>query len=66
MLGKWIARRSFRELPTDVHRLGRAFCLLFAKYGASVVVNDLVNPDNVVNEIKQAGGESRVLTLTPL
>ncbi|BDD56048.1 bifunctional hydroxyacyl-CoA dehydrogenase/enoyl-CoA hydratase fox2 [Monascus purpureus] len=36
--------------------LGRAYCLLFAKYGASVVVNDLVNPDPVVDEIKKAGG----------
>ncbi|OQD73715.1 hypothetical protein PENDEC_c014G02056 [Penicillium decumbens] len=38
--------------------LGRAYCLLFAKLGASVVVNDLVNPDDVVNEIKQMGGKA--------
>jgi multifunctional beta-oxidation protein len=38
--------------------LGRAYCLLFAKHGAKVVVNDLVNPDDVVNEIRRAGGEA--------
>lgn len=32
--------------------------MAFAKYGASVVVNDLVNPDDVVNEIKAAGGKA--------
>lgn len=36
--------------------LGRAYALLFAKFGAKVVVNDVVNPDNVVEEIKKAGG----------
>lgn len=36
--------------------LGRAYSLLFARYGATVVVNDLVNPDPTVNEIKAAGG----------
>ncbi|KAF2395755.1 NAD(P)-binding protein [Trichodelitschia bisporula] len=38
--------------------LGRAYALLFAKYGAKVVVNDLVNPDTVVGEIRAAGGEA--------
>ncbi|KAL8243563.1 hypothetical protein R6Q59_009821 [Mikania micrantha] len=38
--------------------LGRAYCLLFAKHGASVVVNDLVNPDNVVQEIQKMGGKA--------
>ncbi|EMC93529.1 hypothetical protein BAUCODRAFT_37217 [Baudoinia panamericana UAMH 10762] len=38
--------------------LGRIYCLAFAKYGAKVVVNDLVNPDNVVAEIKKMGGEA--------
>jgi len=38
--------------------LGRAYALLFAKYGAKVVVNDLVNPDGVVDEIRKAGGEA--------
>ncbi|EON66117.1 peroxisomal hydratase-dehydrogenase-epimerase [Coniosporium apollinis CBS 100218] len=38
--------------------LGRAYALLFAKNGAKVVVNDLVNPDNVVEEIKKMGGEA--------
>lgn len=38
--------------------IGRAYCLAFAKYGASIVVNDLANPDDVVNEIKAAGGKA--------
>ncbi|KAL1982791.1 hypothetical protein VTN96DRAFT_907 [Rasamsonia emersonii] len=36
--------------------LGRSYCLLFAKLGASVVVNDLVDPEPVVQEIKKLGG----------
>jgi multifunctional beta-oxidation protein len=43
---------------TEGPRLGRAYCLLFAKHGASVVVNDLVNPDDVVREIQQMGGKA--------
>ncbi|KAI2624153.1 NAD(P)-binding protein [Hypoxylon sp. NC1633] len=38
--------------------IGRAYCLAFAKYGASVVVNDLVDPDTVVGEIKKMGGKA--------
>lgn len=38
--------------------LGRAYCLQFAKYGAKVVVNDLVNPDDVVQEIQKLGGQA--------
>jgi multifunctional beta-oxidation protein len=38
--------------------LGRAYALLFAKLGASVVVNDVMNPDKVVAEIKAAGGKA--------
>jgi multifunctional beta-oxidation protein len=38
--------------------IGRAYCLAFAKYGASVVVNDLVNFEDVVNEIKKMGGKA--------
>jgi multifunctional beta-oxidation protein len=38
--------------------IGRAYCLAFAKYGATIVVNDLMNPDDVVNEIKKAGGKA--------
>ncbi|OCK86022.1 NAD(P)-binding protein [Lepidopterella palustris CBS 459.81] len=38
--------------------LGRAYALLFAKLGAKVVVNDLVNPDDVVQEIQKMGGEA--------
>jgi multifunctional beta-oxidation protein len=38
--------------------IGRAYCLAFAKHGASIVVNDLMNPDDVVNEIKKMGGKA--------
>jgi multifunctional beta-oxidation protein len=38
--------------------IGRAYCLAFAKHGASVVVNDLANPDGVVDEIKKLGGRA--------
>ena len=38
--------------------LGRSYALLFAKHGASVVVNDLVNPDDVVQEIQKNGGKA--------
>ncbi|KAI9704753.1 MAG: bifunctional hydroxyacyl-CoA dehydrogenase/enoyl-CoA hydratase fox2 [Candelina mexicana] len=38
--------------------LGRSYALQFAKLGASVVVNDLVNPDDVVQEIQKAGGKA--------
>jgi multifunctional beta-oxidation protein len=39
-------------------RLGRAYALLFGKYGAKVVVNDLMDPNGVVDEIRKAGGEA--------
>ncbi|KAF2278815.1 multifunctional beta-oxidation protein-like protein [Westerdykella ornata] len=38
--------------------LGRAYALAFAKLGAKVVVNDLVNPDTVVQEIQKLGGQA--------
>lgn len=38
--------------------LGRIYCLQFAKYGAKVVVNDLMNPDDVVQEIQKLGGQA--------
>ncbi|KAK8079813.1 peroxisomal hydratase-dehydrogenase-epimerase [Apiospora hydei] len=38
--------------------IGRAYSLAFARAGASVVVNDLVNPDTVVEEIKKMGGKA--------
>ncbi|KAI0840788.1 NAD(P)-binding protein [Hypoxylon sp. FL0890] len=38
--------------------IGRAYCIAFAKHGASVVVNDLVDPDTVVGEIKKSGGKA--------
>ena len=38
--------------------LGRAYALLFARYGACVVVNDLINPDDVVEEIRRSGAKA--------
>ncbi|KAK1673720.1 short chain dehydrogenase [Colletotrichum godetiae] len=38
--------------------IGRAYSLAFARHGATVVVNDLANPDDVVNEIKKMGGKA--------
>ena len=32
--------------------------MLFSRLGAKIVVNDLVNPDDVVNEIRKSGGEA--------
>ncbi|KAK4943654.1 hypothetical protein LTR10_016751 [Elasticomyces elasticus] len=38
--------------------LGRAYAVYFAALGASVVVNDLRNADDVVNEIQSRGGKA--------
>jgi multifunctional beta-oxidation protein len=38
--------------------LGRAHCLLFAKHGAKVVVNDMADPEPVVQEIQKMGGQA--------
>lgn len=38
--------------------LGRAHALLLSKMGAKLVINDVANPDPVVDEIKKAGGEA--------
>ncbi|KAL7933620.1 NAD(P)-binding protein [Trichoderma chlorosporum] len=38
--------------------IGRAYALAFANHGASIVVNDLVNPDTTVEEIKKLGGKA--------
>ncbi|KAI9732565.1 MAG: bifunctional hydroxyacyl-CoA dehydrogenase/enoyl-CoA hydratase fox2 [Cirrosporium novae-zelandiae] len=38
--------------------LGRSYALLFAKLGASVVVNDLMDPMPVVQEIQKIGGKA--------
>ena len=38
--------------------IGRIYSLAFAKAGASVVVNDLMNPDSVVEEIRKLGGKA--------
>lgn len=38
--------------------IGRAYALAFAKAGAKLVINDLMNPEDVVAEIKKLGGEA--------
>lgn len=38
--------------------IGRACCLHFARYGASVVVNDLADPSATVKQIQAAGGKA--------
>ncbi|KAK4968659.1 bifunctional hydroxyacyl-CoA dehydrogenase/enoyl-CoA hydratase fox2, partial [Elasticomyces elasticus] len=38
--------------------LGRIYALQFAALGAKIVVNDLVNPDAMVQEIHKLGGEA--------
>jgi len=38
--------------------LGRIYALQFAKYGARVVVNDLMDPDTTVQEIQKLGGQA--------
>ncbi|GAM88247.1 hypothetical protein ANO11243_062800 [Dothideomycetidae sp. 11243] len=38
--------------------LGRIYALQFAKLGAKLVINDLVNPDDTVQEIQKLGGEA--------
>ncbi|KAG5754372.1 hypothetical protein H9Q70_003012 [Fusarium xylarioides] len=38
--------------------IGRVYALAFAKHGASVVVNDLADPEPVVAEIKKLGGKA--------
>jgi hypothetical protein len=43
---------------TYVYSLGRAYCIQLARRGAAVVVNDLVNPDSVVEEIRAFGGKA--------
>lgn len=57
MLGK-VKLTILISFKLTLSRLGRAHCLLLAKYGASVVVNDLVNPDAVVQEIEKRGGKA--------
>lgn len=38
--------------------IGRAYALAFAKLGAYLVINDLMNPDDVVQEIQKLGGKA--------
>jgi multifunctional beta-oxidation protein len=38
--------------------IGQAYSLHFARYGASVIVNDLTDPSGTVNEIRAAGGKA--------
>jgi NAD(P)-dependent dehydrogenase (short-subunit alcohol dehydrogenase family) len=52
----WI--RDLSKCVLTKPSIGRCYCLAFAKYGAAVVVNDLVNPDDVVKEIQKAGGKA--------
>jgi NAD(P)-dependent dehydrogenase (short-subunit alcohol dehydrogenase family) len=49
---------TLRTGLTQSSRLGRTYALLFAKLGAFVVVNDLVNPDTTVQEIEKLGGKA--------
>ena len=56
MAGKTFPRIG--RICANPDSLGRSYALLFAKYGASVVVNDLVNPDTVVQEIQKLGGKA--------
>ena len=52
-----VFQKSLNRMPTNkIFSLGRAYCLQLAKRGAKVVVNDLVNPDAVVQEIQKLGG----------
>lgn len=44
--------------------LGRAYSLQFAKLGAKVAVNDLARADNVVEEIKNMGGEAVAIKMS--
>lgn len=56
VLGEYF--ECFDVLSLIAFSIGRSYCLLFAKYGASVVVNDLMNPDDVVQEIQKLGGKA--------
>ena len=47
-----------KMLIFHVDRLGRAYSIELARRGAAVVVNDLANPDKVVNEILAFGGKA--------
>lgn len=38
--------------------IGRAYALAFAKLGASIVVNDMADPEPVVQEIQKLGGKA--------
>ena len=49
---------AFFSFRTNIPSLGRGYALAFAKRGASIVVNDLVNPDTTVQEIQKLGGKA--------
>lgn len=55
--GKFKRSIPLRAVVNDCS-LGRAYALQFAKLGAKIVVNDLVNPDTVVQEIQKMGGQA--------
>jgi multifunctional beta-oxidation protein len=58
VLGRSIKRVSCCSSTNTHHSLGRAYALAFAKLGAKVVVNDVVNPNGVVAEIRALGGQA--------
>lgn len=46
------------SLSAKIYSLGRSYALLLSRLGASVVVNDLMNPDTTVQEIEKLGGKA--------
>ena len=51
-----LVRKSIFELPANTFRLGKAYALFFAKRGATVIVNDILNADSIIQEIQKLGG----------
>jgi len=49
---------KFMFISLTLYSIGRCYCLAFAKLGASVVVNDLMDPETVVQEIQKLGGKA--------
>jgi multifunctional beta-oxidation protein len=55
----WVRRRDvWGHWLTRENSLGRAYALHFAKLGASVAVNDIKDPSEVVNSILSIGGKA--------
>jgi multifunctional beta-oxidation protein len=57
VLGNYIHSQAWEHFA-DTISIGRCYCLAFAKLGASVVVNDLMDPETVVQEIQKLGGKA--------